>query len=140
MNYKTWFSEDQPADVRACYSILFGARRQMLNWGESKEKVWIDKEDHILYYGVDVVLICEVETAEVKARMNDDWSRYFDGALEDIIYAANSSFTRSLESKAAKKGKSKGFVNGKGKDRKESGINSGKGKKRNQSVSPWRRF
>ena len=72
--------------------------------------------------------------------MNDDWSRYFDGALEDIIYAANTSLTRSLESKAAKKGKSKGFVNGKGNRKKGSEINADKGKKGNQSVPPWRRF
>ena len=107
-NHRTLFSEDQPADIRACYSILFDARRQMLNWGESKDKIWIDKDDLTLYYGRDLILVCEVQGSEVKVHMDEQSTAYFDGALDDIIHAVNSSLARSIESKTAKKGKSKG--------------------------------
>ena len=36
---KTYFLEDQSVEIRVCFSILFGARRLMLGWGESQNKI-----------------------------------------------------------------------------------------------------
>ena len=117
---QTQFSEDQPVDVRSCFSILFGARRLLLNWGESKDKIWVDKNDFILYYGLNTVLICEIQNSEIKVHINPEWAQYFDGTLDDLIHTANTALARSSESKVTKKGKSKGMANSKGKGKEKS--------------------
>ena len=109
-----------------------------MNWGESKDKIWVDKEDLVLYYGLDTVLMCEIQSSEIKVHMKPEWEKYFDGALDDLIHAANTAFTKSLESKASKKGKSKGKHKGSKGSKGEVAMN-GKRKQNDRALPPWRR-
>ena len=40
--------------------------------GESKNKIWVDKNDFILYYGLDAVLVCEIQNSEIKVHINSE--------------------------------------------------------------------
>ena len=74
--------------------------------------------------------MCEIQNSEIKVHINPEWEQYFDGALDDLIHAANTALARSLESKAARKGKSKGMATSKGKGKNKNSIrNAGKGHK-----------
>ena len=42
---QVWAKPDQPFDNRAVESFLFGTKKQLMEWGYSKQQVWVDTSD-----------------------------------------------------------------------------------------------
>eukprot|EP00959_Pyramimonas_sp_CCMP1952_P331772 6947158-Pyramimonas_sp.AAC.1 len=108
-NGKTvWAKSDQPIQVRAPRSVLFGARKSFVQWGFSRNNLWADENTNTLTLGTEKVFEVAVEEGIMKISFVAGWEDYTKEYKEwkELVQTQ----TDKLQRAGTDKGKGKGQV------------------------------
>ena len=101
-------TEDSPIDVRVAKSILFGLKRQLVEWQWDKFEVWVDIPNTSIFLGNDYVASVQVDQDEIHMDYETDWKNYLlEENLQELLDKAASQL-RSSRQAGSRKGKGKG--------------------------------
>ena len=96
---KLWAKRDQPLEDRVVESVLFGAKKMLVDWRWNKQALWVDLELKHLSCGGDIALTVGVEGGILKIDYGAEWEAYIAKENEmftSMIQDANSKLVKQL--------------------------------------------
>ena len=108
-----WANVDQPADVRAVESFLFGFKKQLTEWGYAKKQVWVDTDNSTVTVDGIKVVQGSVAAGKFDAQWCDPAWANWELLQEAAELKALLSKTQERLAKGGDKGKGKGKRKGK---------------------------
>ena len=112
-NKSVWANIDQPVDVRAVESFLFGFKKQLTEWGYAKKQVWVDTEKSTVTVDGTEVVHGSVVGGQFGAQWCDPAWANWELLQEAAELKALISKTQERLAKGGDKGKGKGKSKGK---------------------------
>ena len=109
---KVWCKKDLPLDRRVPVSFLLGTRKQLIEWGYSKQKVKVKEEDNALVIGGITVLKVVVQDYQLKLDWTSDywknWTELVDShEFKNLLGRAQESLKKARDDKGKGDGKGK---------------------------------
>ena len=109
---EVWCKKDLPLDKRVPLSFLLGTRRQLIDWGYSKQKVKVKDEDNALVIGGVTVLKAVVHDYQLKLDWASDywknWAELVDSQeFKKLLGRAEESLKKARDDKGKGDGKGK---------------------------------
>ena len=109
---EVWCKKDLPIERRVPLSFLLGTRRQLIEWGYSKQKVKVNDEDNALAIGGITVLKAFVQDYQLQLDWTSDYWRNWEelvGSQEfkSLLGRAEESLKKARDDKGKGDGKGK---------------------------------
>ena len=109
-----WAKPDQVLEVRVLESVLFAAKKMMVDWQWHKKNLWVNKDLGCLTLGSEHVLSVEVVESCVKVTYGNDWEDYiFNSEHPDNTFWKSVLETAANKLKKKKSEGTKGMGKGK---------------------------
>ena len=117
---------DAPIEDCCKNIVLFGIKKQMVEWGFDKSTIWVDKDNSCILCGLDYMASISIDgkTGKLSMHYGDDWETYLkEGNLEALLEKSQESLTRA-KNPSTSKGKGKGKTKIKNKNSSASGTSN----------------
>ena len=109
---KIWITNDKPVTERVPSSILFGIKKELVEWGFAKGSLWVDEQEKSISWNGDLIMSVDCSNHELKIAYGDSWKEFLSsGSIDDMIQKGNHKLQRSNSAQS----KGKGLGKGKGK-------------------------
>ena len=77
---KIWSNPDLPTDVRAPETFLFDLKKMLVEWGYTRESVWVDKPKKTISLGGKMILGVTMDQLEMQLTFGPAWENHLRGA------------------------------------------------------------
>ena len=113
---KVWAKPEQPLKTRTATSLLFAAKRMLVDWQFDKRSLWVDTENLCLTCGEeeDMIFKIELEERDLTIVYGFEWQTYMESDNETWTQAVEAART-NIKKQQLRKGVGKGKAKGKGK-------------------------
>ena len=112
---KTWANVDRPVAERAVRNVLFGIKWMLVEWGYTKESLWVDEGAQTVVCGPELVATVKVSPeGDLNVTYGTGWDTWDDFQQKPELLTLVSTASKKF-AKAAGKGKDKNKEKGKAK-------------------------